>query len=147
MIVPADGELLEEWRVVHNVVVAPAPLSAAEVHQRAERHDLSVAYVDGVLVGNATVRAPEGGGVTLIVRVLPEHRRRGFGGEYLATLLAQVRTARPVRIDTVVLAVNADGLTFARRHGFVETGRYERRGVTYVDLTLRDGFPSAPSTN
>jgi hypothetical protein len=74
-ILPADGDLLEQWREVHNLIIASMRLTAEEVAERAVRNSLSVGYVDGVLVGNATVRAPENGVVMVIVRVLPEHRR------------------------------------------------------------------------
>ena len=140
-IVPATGDLLEVWREVHNVVIPAALLSTEEVAERALRNDLTVAYADGVLVGNATVRAPRGGAVTVIVRILAEHRRHGHGGEYLHALLQQPRAARAQRIDTVVLAANVDGLAFAQRHGFVETDRYEVDGAAFIDLTWRDRGP------
>jgi len=140
-IVPATGELLELWRGVHNVVIPSAPLTSEEVAERATRNDLTVAYVDGVLVGNATVRAPQDGAVTVIVRILAEHRRHGHGGEYLHTLLHQPRAARAERIDTVVLAANGDGYAFALRHGFVETDRYEVEGAAFIDLTWQDRGP------
>lgn len=136
-IVPAIGELLESWRTVHNIVVSPSPLTAGEVADRARRNQLTVAFRDGVLVGNATVRAPHDGAVTVIVRVLPEHRRQGHGSEYLEAVLRQPRAGRATQINTVVLAASVDGLAFARRHGFVEAERYEVDGVAFVDLTLQ----------
>jgi hypothetical protein len=47
-------------------------------------------------------------------------------------------TIRPRRIETVVLASNEDGLSFAARHGFVEFDRYVLDGetATYVGLYL-----------
>ena len=44
----------------------------------------------------------------------------------------------PDRIETVVLESNADGLRFARAHGFVEHDRYLLDGQTvpFVDLHL-----------
>ncbi|HUY16278.1 MAG TPA: GNAT family N-acetyltransferase [Acidimicrobiales bacterium] len=138
-IVPARGELLDQWREVHNRCVAPTQLTADDVAERAFRHSLTVGYVDGVLVANATVRAPEDGGVvTVIVRVLPEHRRRGLASEYLGALLRQTRASRFEQIKTVILADNVGGLNFAVHHGFVETSRHEVDGVAFVDLTLRD---------
>ncbi len=138
-IVPATGELLEQWRAVHNNVIPPVQLTAEEVAESAIRNDLTVAYVDGILVGNATVRAAQDGVVTVIVRILPEHRRHGLGSEYLQVVVAvkQTRTSRAEQINTVVLAANVDGLAFAIRHGFVETERYEVDGVAFIDLTLQ----------
>jgi GNAT superfamily N-acetyltransferase len=39
----------------------------------------------------------------VIVRVLPEYRRKGRGSEYLAAMLAQARDIGPRRIETVGL--------------------------------------------
>jgi hypothetical protein len=39
---------------------------------------------------------------TVIVRILPEHRRRGLGSEYLAEMPAQSRGMGAARIETVV---------------------------------------------
>ena len=145
-IVPAIGDLLEPWRTVHNAVIfSPVQLTTEEVAQRALRHDLTVAFHDGVLVGTATVRAPQDGAVTVIVRVLPEHRRNGHGSEYLHRVLKQPRAEEADRITTVVLAASVDGLAFAHRHGFVETERYEVDGVAFIDLTLKAATMSVPS--
>lgn len=137
-IVPATGELLETWRMVHNAVIRPVQLTTEDVAQRALRNDLTLAFHDDVLVGSATVRAPEDGAVTVIVRVLPEHRRRGHGSEYLREALRRPYARAAQQINTVVLAASADGLAFAHRHGFVATDRYELEGVAFVDLALRD---------
>jgi len=77
--------------------------------------------------------------VTVIVRILSEHRRHGLGSEYLQAVMNQTRASRAEQINTVVLAANVDGLVFAIRHGFVETERYEVAGVAFIDLTLQDG--------
>ena len=146
-IVPAVGELLEPWRRVHNTVISPVELTREDVTQRALRNDLTVAFHAGVLVGNATVRAPEDGAVTVIVRVLPEHRRRGHGSEYLREVLKRPHAREAEQINTVVLAASVAGLAFAHRHGFVETERYEVEGVAYVDLALQEATTSVPSVS
>jgi GNAT superfamily N-acetyltransferase len=135
----ATGVHLAEWRAIHNSIVPTAPLSATEVEERSGRNRLTLGYAAGLLVGNATVRPPDDAGVvTVIVRILPEHRRQGLGAAYLAHELAHARTLRPTRIETVVLAANEDGLAFARAHGFVEHDRYTLPGqeVPFVDLHL-----------
>lgn len=142
-IVPVTGALLEQWRTIHNNIIAPIQLTAEEVAERALRNDLTVAFIDGVLVGNATVRAPQDGGVTVIVRILPDRRGHGLGSEYLQNLLKQPRAREAEQINTVVLAANVDGLAFALRRGFVETERYEVEGVAFIDLTLQDAISSA----
>lgn len=91
-------------------------------------------------MGCSTVRPPAGGtaAATVIARVLPGHRRRGFGEQIYLRALATARGLGAEVIETVVLASNEDGLRFARQHGFAETDRYVLPGdtVPYVDLRL-----------
>ncbi len=140
---PAAPEHLGEWRRVHNEIIATAPLTEDEVAERAGRNRLTVAHVGDTLVGCATVRPPAGesGTVTVIVRILEPFRRRGLGSAYLDMALADARSLGPDRIETVVLESNADGLGFARRHGFVEHDRYvlDGQSVPFVDLHLEEG--------
>ena len=138
-IVLAAPDHLEEWQEIHNAIIPTAPLSAVEVAERATRNRLTLAYDGDVLVGNATVRPPdESGTATVIVRILPEHRRRGLGSAYLAHELAEARSLPSQRIETAVLASNEDGLAFALARGFVEVDRYLLEGDTipFVDLRL-----------
>lgn len=156
-IVVAEDDLLADWRAVHNAIVPTDPLSLDEVAERARRHRLTLAYVDDELVGNATVRPPlwddevEAAGLsadaegvaTVIVRILPEHRRRGLGSAYYDVELAVARGWAPRRIETVVLESNADGLAFAAAHGFVEHDRHTPDGhdAALVGLHLPDAAP------
>lgn len=138
-VVVARGSALEDWRAIHNAIIPTDPLTAAEVEERSGRHRLTLGYDDGVLVGNATVRPPDADGTaTVIVRILPGHRRRGLGSSYLAAELAVARGQGAARVETVVLASNEDGLAFAVAHGFVEHDRYLLDGdtVPFVDLHL-----------
>ncbi|WP_411101546.1 GNAT family N-acetyltransferase [Streptomyces sp. cmx-4-9] len=138
-----DGQALRDWQYVHNLVVPTAPLSAAEVRERAGRGRLDVAYAGGVLVGCMTVRPPADGEPlpTVIARILPEHRRRGHGGRLYAYGLAQARELGARRIRTVVLESNRDGLRFALAHGFTEVDRYVLPGdtVPFIDLEAEVG--------
>ena len=43
-ILPADGDLREQWREVHNRVIAPTQLTAEDVAERAVRNSLTVGY-------------------------------------------------------------------------------------------------------
>jgi GNAT superfamily N-acetyltransferase len=138
----ATGSDLDLWRHIHNSVIPTAQLSPEDVARRARAHRLTLAHADGEVVGNATMRPPTATSsvATLIVRILPEHRRRGHGTAYFAIELEHVRTLAPSRIETVVLATNHDGLAFARKHGFVEHDRYVLEGdaIAFVDLHLPD---------
>ncbi|MFF5183828.1 GNAT family N-acetyltransferase [Streptomyces sp. NPDC000345] len=131
---------LEQWRHVHNVIVPPAALSLDEVRARAGRNRLENAYAGDVLVGCATVRPPraEDAVVTVIARVLPAFRRRGYGTALYEHVLAQARALGARAVETCVLAVNEDGLRFARARGFAEVERYVLDGETaeWVDLRL-----------
>lgn len=134
LVLPADTPARQrDWRYVHNVVIPIDQLSDGDVAERAARNRLEVAYAGTELVGCSTVRpAADGVPVTVIVRVLPELRRQGFGARLYD------HCARGVRgpLQTVVLASNQDGLAFARRRGFVEVDRYVLDGdeIAYVEL-------------
>ncbi|WP_426566428.1 GNAT family N-acetyltransferase [Angustibacter sp. McL0619] len=139
-VVPVTEQTAALWREIHNRVIAPSPLSLDDVRERLTRNRLTLGYVDGVVVGNATLRPPTSGQrkVTVIVRVLPEHRGRGYGTEYAAWILSEAAALGVDRVETVVLAANDAGLRFALRHGFVEHDRYTvtEGGAEYVDLSL-----------
>ncbi|MFJ6086362.1 GNAT family N-acetyltransferase [Streptomyces sp. NPDC092369] len=133
--------MLEEWRHVHNVIVPPAALDPAGVRERAARYLLENAYLGDVLVGCSTVRPPEreGGTATVIARVLPEYRRRGYGTALYEKGLAHARVLGAGVVETCVLAVNEDGLRFAEARGFVELEQYVLDGMSDVWIDLRLG--------
>jgi len=138
---PAGEATLADWQYVHNLIIPTAPLSLDEVRERLGRHRLEVAYLGDVLVGNSTVRPPEDGVATVIVRVLPEQRRRGYGAELLARSVAVVGELGARGLETIVLESNIDGLRFARAHGFVdEVDRYLPDGDDVAFVTLRRPF-------
>lgn len=140
--VQADGgaAALHDWQHIHNLIIPADPLSADEIRDRAQRNHLEVAYLDGAAVGCSTVRPPAAGTTTatVIARVLPEHRRHGFGEQIYRRGLAKARELGAQVIETVILASNDDGLRFAQRHGFVEIDRYVLPGdaTAFVDLRL-----------
>lgn len=133
--------MLEQWRHVHNVIVPPAAMDLADARERSERYLLENAYVGDVLVGCSTVRPPEeaGGTATVIARVLPEHRRRGYGTVLYEKGLAHARVLGAGAVETCVLAVNEDGLRFAAARGFVELEQYVLDGMSDVWIDLRLG--------
>lgn len=140
-IVPVDGDtMLQDWRSVHNAIIPTAVLSLAEVRERAGRNRLAVAYLGEVATGCSTVRPPSEGAstATVIARVLPDHRGRGFGGALYERGLADARALGADVIETCVLESNPEGLRFALGRGFVETERYVLPGdsVPFIDLRL-----------
>ncbi len=138
---PAGDDVLADWQHVHNVIIPTGALSLDEVRERAGRYHLEVAYLDGEPVGCTTVRPPGSDSPatgTVIARILPGHRRRGFGEQLYRRALERARAVGATVVETVVLASNEDGLRFAEAHGFVEFDRYVLPGdtVAYVDLRL-----------
>ncbi|THA77632.1 GNAT family N-acetyltransferase [Streptomyces sp. A0642] len=139
--VDVDGDTtLQDWRYVHNAIIPTAALSLAEVRERAARNRLTVAYLGDLSAGCSTVRPPAAGSAaaTVIARVLPGHRGRGFGERLYERGLADARALGATVIETCVLESNPEGLRFALRHGFVETERYLLPGdsVPFIDLRL-----------
>ncbi|MGW0927096.1 N-acetyltransferase family protein [Streptomyces sp. NPDC002644] len=139
---PEDDATLEQWRSVHNTIIPAHLLTLEEVRERAGRHRLEVAYLGDEVVGCTTVRAPSDDTrtATVIARVLPAFRGRGFGAELYRRGLRQARELGAAVIETVVLSSNEDGLRFALRHGFVEIDRYLLDGdtVPWIDLRLAE---------
>ena len=137
---PVDADpTLHDWRHVHNVVIPTAPLSVEDVRERIRRNRLDVGYLGDVVIGCTTVRPPadDPATATIIARVLPEHRGRGFGTTLYAHGLARAKELGVTAVETVVLASNEDGLRFALRRGFTEIERYLLPGDTVPFVTLR----------
>ncbi|WP_327173443.1 GNAT family N-acetyltransferase [Streptomyces sp. NBC_01336] len=136
-----DGDTaLKDWQYVHNTIIPTAVLSLDEVRERAGRNRLTVAYLDVVPIGCSTVRPPAGDAsvATVIARILPPHRGRGFGGQLYERALTDARALGADVIETCVLESNPEGLRFALGRGFVETERYVLPGdsVPFIDLRL-----------
>jgi GNAT superfamily N-acetyltransferase len=134
--------VLADWQHIHNVIIPTDPLSVEEIQARAQRNRLTVAYLGDIRVGCSTVRPPadDPQAATVIVRVLPEHRRQGIGQQMYHQAVSMAYELGAGVIDTVVLASNDEGLRFAERHGFVEIDRYVLDGHTipFIDLRLAD---------
>ena len=127
----AGDEELEAWRHVHNTIIPAHLLSLDDVRERAVRNHLELAHADGVLVGNSTVRPPEGDDATamVIARVLAEHRRRGFGEQLYERAVRRARDLGARTIETCVLSSNEDGLRFALEQA--PTERFARAEERY----------------
>jgi GNAT superfamily N-acetyltransferase len=129
---------IDDWRFVHNAVIPTAPLSIADTQERRGRNALTVAYVGEDLVGCATVRPPNDQGVaTVIARVLPLHRRLGYGEAIYLNCLRHARDIGGKDIETIVLVLNEEGLRFAHTHGFIEVARHFPHGQADPFVTLR----------
>lgn len=137
---PGGDVLLADWRYVHNTIIPTSPLSPDEVRERVTRNHLEVAYLGEAVVGCSTVRPPAGEdkAATVIARVLPEYRGRGFGTQLYERGLERARAWGAAEIETVVLASSGEGLRFALARGFAEVERYVLPGdaIAFVDLRL-----------
>jgi ribosomal protein S18 acetylase RimI-like enzyme len=133
--------MIRDWQLVHNAIIPTDPLSLLQVRERSGRYHLELAVLDGTTVGCSTVRppTPEEPAATVIARILPEYRRRGFGAQLYASGLARAREFDAPAIETIVLASNTDGLRFAEAQGFTEVERYLLDGDTIPYVTLRLG--------
>ncbi|GAA1719923.1 hypothetical protein GCM10009745_81180 [Kribbella yunnanensis] len=133
-----DEATVLEWQQVHNEIVPTAALSVDEVRERATRNVLEVAYDGDVLVGCSTVRPPDADtpAETVIARVLPPYRRRGFGETLYQHCLARTQGKG---VETHILASNVDGVRFAEKHGFVEVETYLLPGDTVPFVLMRLG--------
>jgi GNAT superfamily N-acetyltransferase len=138
----SDEQSLLDWQRIHNEIIPPDPLTLDEVRERSTRHRLELAYAGSSPVGNSTVRRPtDDAGAMVISRVLPPYRHQGIGTRLYERGLEVARQWADDRpVETVVLASNEDGLSFALARGFVEVERYTLPGATipYVALELRD---------
>ena len=134
----SDDATVLDWQRVHNEIIPTAPLSVDEIRERMTRHILEVAYDGEVLVGCSTVRPPseETSAVVVIARVLPAHRRRGFGTAIYEHCLRRGREMGD-GIETHILSSNEDGLRFAKAHGFTEVETYLLPGDTIPFIELR----------
>ncbi|MFF5158857.1 GNAT family N-acetyltransferase [Streptomyces sp. NPDC000348] len=142
----AGDAVLEQWRHVHNVIVPPAAMTLDEVRERVTRgYRLENAYAGDVLVGCSTVRPPQGADavVTVIARVLPEHRRRGYGAALCASGIGHARGGRRGRRDRGPGRRRGRRPVRSRARGFDEVERYVLPGESELWLTLRPApFPS-----
>lgn len=122
---PAEtDEDLEAWRRVRLVVLPYercATVSELRGMQRPGRL-LVLAEVDGLVVGNGVAdRSDLEGRASLAPRVLPEHRRKGYGTALLRHLAEHAFSYGHARASSMVDDPTVMG--FATRFGFVEVDR------------------------
>ena len=133
----AEDGTLTDWQHVHNTIVPAAAMTLDEARERVGWYLLEVAYLGDVLVACTTVRPPEdGNSATVIVRVLPEHRRQGYGEFLYQRAMQQALSFGTKEIETIVWASNVDGLRFAQSRGFAEVSSYLPEGEDVPYLTL-----------
>jgi GNAT superfamily N-acetyltransferase len=120
-----DERTIEDWKRAHNEIVPVAALTTDEVRERMGLYHLEVVYLGDTLAGCTTVRPPEEGVATVIVRVLPGFRGQGLGSRLYDRAVAYAKTLELQRIETIVWAPNTAGLRFAEAKGFAVVERDE----------------------
>jgi GNAT superfamily N-acetyltransferase len=138
---------LAAWIDVHNRV-GPVPYTAEEVASfrealaGAETHLLALR--DGEAAGVGWVAIEDGAGDSWI-GVLPGSRGQGIGSGLYAALSAWARARGLERLESRVDGAETEGLAWAARRGFVETGRETRLALDLAALELPDALgPDAP---
>ncbi len=134
LVTPDAAESIENWQRIHNEIVPTDPLSLEQVTERAKCNQLHLGFVDKVAVACSTVRPPSDNAVVVIVRVVATARRMGIGSELYAYLLNHDWVASAKAIETVVLASNPAGLSYALHRQFEIIDDYEIDGARYIDL-------------
>ncbi|WP_433166938.1 GNAT family N-acetyltransferase [Kribbella sp. CA-247076] len=133
----------EAWRDVRSAVEPnERGLTVAELRELAKPERLLLlAELDGDVVGSGlSDRSDVAGRAFVVPRVRPAARRQGVGSRLLAELADH---AADQGYDVAGSFVEDEGsLAFARRHGFVETGRQ----VEQVRSIGAEPWPDAPAS-
>lgn len=159
---PATADDLESVRAIYNYYVAHSTCTyqiepetaeerAAWFRKRSDKHPVTVAVRDGVVIGWAALSPWSGRcGYALAaeasVYIHHEHHRRGLGK---ALLLDLIERARAVGLHTILGATSSDqtaSLALQKSLGFEVTGTFREVGrkfdrwldVTYTQLMLAE---------
>jgi mycothiol synthase len=119
-----SDEDYEAWRQVRMAVVPGERCDTVDQlrEQGSPERLLLLATVDGTVVGSGVAdRSDSGGGGFVAPRVLPEHRRRGFGSALLQALAAHVTALGLPEMRAMV--DDRESLGFAEHFGFAEIDR------------------------
>jgi len=112
----------ETWARIKTLVSPDEPATAAQLRtQHEDGRLLLLASLDGADAG-CGVAAPSGfrGRAYLAARVLPEHRRRGVGGELVRALAEHARALGRTGVNAFVDASDPGSLAFVDRYGLTE---------------------------
>jgi mycothiol synthase len=135
-IAETDDEL-ELWRGVRKALV-PNERTASVAELRAGGNFLLLAYRGAELAGSGSASKSDTGGGAVFPRVLPAHRRHGIGTVLLQRLALH---AEGCSHEVGSLVDDAGSLAFARRFGFIETGRQVEQVRTVASA---EAWPTVP---
>jgi mycothiol synthase len=129
------------WCEVWNAITPREPANVEDIRRRLERQPerlYLLAESDGRIVGLGFAgpsQSPERTG--LVVRVLPEFRRRGFGSELLDRLLPHAAELGRKQVSGMVFEDDSESIAWVEHRGFEE---YDRQ----VELAREIGPDEAP---
>ena len=136
---------IARWCAVWTAITPREPAVADDVRRRLERQPerlYLVAEQAGQIVGLGFAgpsQSPER--TALAVRVLPQHRRRGLGSEFLDRLLAHAADLRPEQVSGMLFEDDAESLAWARNRSFEE---YDRQIELSRELAPDEAEPQPP---
>ncbi|HEX7254349.1 MAG TPA: GNAT family N-acetyltransferase [Gaiellaceae bacterium] len=140
-----DGDLAG-WCEVWNAITPREPTRLEDVKRRLERQPerlYLVALEEQEVVGLGFCgpsQSPER--TAVVVRVLPEHRRRGIGSELLDLLIAHAAGLARPRVSGMVFEDDPESIAWVTNRGFEE---YDRQVELSRELGPTEGEPQAPS--
>ena len=136
---------LASWCEVWNAITPREPTRLEDVKRRIERQPERLYLV--ALEGDEVVglgfcgpsQSPER--TAIVVRVLPEHRRRGFGSDLLDRVVAHAAQLEPPRVSGMVFEDDPDSIAWVTNRGFEE---YDRQVELSRHLSSAEDEPQAP---
>jgi mycothiol synthase len=137
---------LAAWCDVWNAITPREPNAVEEVKRRLERQPERLYLV--ALEGDEVVglgfcgpsQSPER--TAIVVRVLPEHRRRGIGSELLGRAVAHAARLEPPSVSGMVFEDDPDSIAWVTNRGFEE---YARQVELSRALSKTEAEPNAPN--
>jgi mycothiol synthase len=137
---------LAAWCDVWNAITPREPNAVEEVKRRLERQPERLYLV--ALEGDEVVglgfcgpsQSPER--TAIVVRVLPEHRRRGIGSELLGRVVAHAARLEPPSVSGMVFEDDPDSIAWVTNRGFEE---YARQVELSRALSKTEAEPNAPN--
>ena len=137
---------LAAWCDVWNAITPREPNAVEDVKRRIERQPerrYLVAFDGDEVVGLGFCgpsQSPER--TTLVVRVLPEHRRRGTGSKLLDLVVAHAAQLEPPSVSGMVFEDDPDSIAWVTNRGFEE---YDRQVELSRQLSAAEAEPHAPN--
>lgn len=124
MIRRAESEAdLSTWCDVWNAITPREPVRVEDQVRRLARQPERLQLVAGGVGAGLVAPSDSSGRLFVMVRVVPEARRRGVGSALFERLLEHARDLDPEWLSTHVSGAEPESIAWAKRRGFAEYGR------------------------